>query len=142
MTLTWLLPTLRTGDDFAVESWRGTCGPQALLQWGAGTQPQQSQAEQAGHLGRGCWRQGTGAWTDVQRWPQRPTFSTVLCPSPQLLYLLYFYTWLRPLLCGGNEMWVQTQLFLVAKDCVRDTGGSSTKGVEPSVHKGSAETTL
>lgn len=35
-------------------------------------------------------------------------------------------------------MWVQTQLLLVAKDCVRDRGGSSTKGAGPSVHKGSA----
>lgn len=73
--------------------------------------------ERAGHLGRGCWREGSKA---VDRCaggsPSAPVFSTMLCSSTAL-HFLYFYTWTANHFCvEGNEMSVQTQwllLFLV-----------------------------
>lgn len=57
-----------------VESRRDACGSQALLQWGAGTQPQQSQAE-AGRAPR-TWVLAAGHW-GLDRCPE-------VAPAPHI----------------------------------------------------------
>lgn len=114
------------------ESRRGARGPQALQQWGAGTQPRQSQAE-AGRA-PGMWVLAAGHWG----WDRCPE----VAPAPHIFnsavpfataFIPFVLLYAAAATCvWREEMWMQTQLVPVT------AGGSSTRGAGPSVHTGSA----